>query len=261
MNDTFTQTYLTKSLAVIAQEIQQPSQEGPSESSQLADLLSRYSKSLRRALFLGLAGDGLPVLLDLSDPFPGPLLVTGDAAAARTALLKLIARGIDLTHSTSAVEYAVLSAHINDWKSFPAGTNSNGLFSIREPAAHQFIHSLVKWGHQNKGQSLSVVVLIDDLASVLEEAGSFVLDLRWLFSRGPSRRIWPIVALDSSSAPQMSVWLEFFRSRIFGRIIDKELGLILAGDSASILEGLVPANEFALREADAWLRVRIPETE
>ena len=44
------------------------------------------------SLMLGLAEDGLPVLLDLYDPAPGPLLVAGDGGSGKTALLQSLAR-------------------------------------------------------------------------------------------------------------------------------------------------------------------------
>ncbi|NOH04841.1 MAG: hypothetical protein HND47_24175 [Chloroflexi bacterium] len=46
----------------------------PTLNSVLADL----SPLPNEALFLGMADDGLPVLLNLSDPVPGPILITGD---------------------------------------------------------------------------------------------------------------------------------------------------------------------------------------
>lgn len=36
------------------------------------------------ALFMGVASDGLPVLLNLQDPSPGPILVAGDSGVGKT---------------------------------------------------------------------------------------------------------------------------------------------------------------------------------
>ena len=57
----------------------------------LVDSLSELGPMPREALLLGLASDGLPVLLNLHDPHPGPLLITADPGTGKTALLQLIA--------------------------------------------------------------------------------------------------------------------------------------------------------------------------
>ena len=54
----------------------------------LAQTLSKFGKLPNSALFLGIAFDGLPILLNLSDPTPGPILVAGDQASGKRALLQ-----------------------------------------------------------------------------------------------------------------------------------------------------------------------------
>jgi hypothetical protein len=53
----------------------------------LTDSLSELGPLPKEALLLGLAPDGLPVLLNLHDPSPGPLLIAADPGAGKTALL------------------------------------------------------------------------------------------------------------------------------------------------------------------------------
>src|SRR5512139_2827767 len=50
------------------------------------------------ALFLGIASDGLPVLLNLHNPHPGPMLVAGDAGSGKTTFLRTIAHSVAQTH-------------------------------------------------------------------------------------------------------------------------------------------------------------------
>ena len=57
----------------------------------LGDTLAEYAPMPHSALFLGVASDDLPVLLNLHDPVPGPLLVAADAGAGKTRLLQTIA--------------------------------------------------------------------------------------------------------------------------------------------------------------------------
>src|SRR5512135_2671441 len=57
----------------------------------------------RAALFLGVADDRLPVLLNLADPVPGPVLVAGDSGSGKTHLLRLVAEAIGLMHDTDSL--------------------------------------------------------------------------------------------------------------------------------------------------------------
>src|SRR5574339_1325524 len=64
----------------------------------LHTVLEEYGNMPREALFLGVASDDLPVLLNLHDPIPGPILVAADAGAGKTTLLQTIALAAGAMH-------------------------------------------------------------------------------------------------------------------------------------------------------------------
>ena len=84
----------------------------------LEAVLSEIGPLPRQALFLGMAEDGLPVLLNLHDPNPGPMLVIGDAGAGKTAFLQSIARSLVHTHEENDVQFGVVTAHTAEWEQF-----------------------------------------------------------------------------------------------------------------------------------------------
>src|SRR5688572_24370439 len=84
----------------------------------LRTVITDASPLPREAIFLGLAEDGLPVLLNLYDPIAGPLLITGDQASGKTNLLQIIAKAVELTHSPSSVQYAVITQYPDEWANF-----------------------------------------------------------------------------------------------------------------------------------------------
>src|SRR5215211_3140811 len=57
----------------------------------LDEVLADYSPIPYGSLFLGVASDNLPVLLDLHDPVPGPILITADPGTGKTTMLQTIA--------------------------------------------------------------------------------------------------------------------------------------------------------------------------
>jgi hypothetical protein len=227
----------------------------------LKDVIATNTGMPREALFLGLAEDGLPVLLNLYDPVPGPLLLAGDQASGKTRLLQTIARAVELVHAPSEVEFGVITSQINDWDGFEQIQNSAGIYSTQDSTSQDFVHSLVSWAHNNKGEKQSVLLLIDDLESATQLSHETQQDLRWLLLRGPSRRVWPIVTLNAGRAENVRAWLGFFRTRLFGHIQDAQNAEFVTGQRGIRFDDLVPGLQFTLREGKNWLNFWIPTIE
>ena len=85
-----------------------------------------------------------------------------------------------------------------------------------------------------------------------------VQNLRWLLLRGPSRRVWPIITLNSECIRNMEPWLDAFRTRIFGNMQNAKHISQVGAENAN-LETLASGSEFALSEGNHWLRFSIPE--
>jgi hypothetical protein len=218
--------------------------------------LARISPLPPRALFLGMANDGLPVLLDLYDPVPGPILIAGDASSGKTHLLQTIARAVDHLHAPNVVQYGIVTANPDEWKSFYGNGNNAGIYHSDEENTPELIQSLVTWAHNNKGDGQTIILFIDELDAVATLDEQTRQNLRWLLLRGPSRRVWVLAALNANRALDMIEWLEFFRTRLFGSVENMELALALTG--AMKLDHLAARDEFALREGDHLLKFWLP---
>ena len=215
----------------------------------------------REALLLGLASDGLPVLLNLHDPHPGPLLVTSDPGTGKTALLGLIAQAVTEMHIPEDVQFGVISNYPDEWGHLSDYEHCVGIFPTYHDSAVDFLNSLSGWAHANKGSQQSILLLIDDLESMNDLDFDARQTLRWLLLRGPARRVWPIVTLNAERAAQAEDWLEAFRTRLFGQIQDDRAAEHLTGIPRTTLRGLQAGLQFALREGDDWLKFWIPEIE
>jgi len=223
----------------------------------LSQVLAGFGPMPEEALFLGVASDELPVLLNLHDPIPGPLLVVGDPGTGKTALLQIVAQAIERTHEPEKVQFGVLTNHPDEWKGFEEVSNNVGVFPIHHRSSEDFILSLASWAHGNKSSRQSVVLLLDDLEAVTRMDMDAVNNLRWLLLRGPARRVWLIITLSTQNIKSMEAWLGAFHTRILGNVQDANIISKLDAGQAD-LNSLRSGFEFTLREGERWLRFWIP---
>ena len=231
----------------------QPRPASPTMGSTLADI----GPVPREALFLGVASDGLPVLLNLHDPAPGPMLVTGETGSGRTTFLHSIARSLVQTHQPNDLQYGVVTSRLDEWGESGNTPHCAGIFSTNDASAQDLIHSMAAWAHENKKVRQSLLLLVDDLEAIASLDFDALQDFRWLLARGPSRRVWPIITLDAERYGQVLAWIPIFRTRIFGRIKNERVANALGGDKTSALDTLEAPCQFSLRENDAWIRFKL----
>lgn len=224
----------------------------------LSQVLADFGPMPDEALLLGIASDELPVLLNLHDSIPGPLLIIGDSGSGKTALLQIVARAAERMHQAEKLQFGSVTNHPEEWSGFEEVPNNIGTFPAHHRASEDFILSLASWAHGNKSSKQSVLLLLDDLETVSNMDIETVQNLRWLLFRGPTRRVWPIVTLNSHRIQNMEAWLEMFHTRIFGHMQNpnpiNKLGVKFA-DPASLTRG----SEFTMSEGSEWLRFSIPE--
>lgn len=226
----------------------------------LSEVLAEYGPMPAEAMFLGVASDGLPVLLNLHDPVPGPILITGDAGTGKTALLQTIALAAGMMHQPEQVQFGAVTSHPDEWSVLESVPNNVGTFPLNHRSAEDFILSLASWAHGNKSSKQSVLLLLDDLEAVGKLDFDARQNLRWLLLRGPARRVWPIITLNPNRIEHTLQWLEAFRTRVFAPIQDQQVARHLDAESAD-LDSLNIGTQFALREGDHWLRFWVPSIE
>lgn len=258
MNDTNRFSLMIEALTELAEEAQSHQTAPAPGLPDLRSILAEASPLPREALFLGLAEDGLPVLLNLYDPIPGPILIIGDQASGKTALLQMIARAVEFLHLPDDVQSGIITQYPDEWKKFKGNQNTVGIYATTENTTQELLQSLVTWAHNNKGDGQSILLLIDDLEALTKLDQQAEQNLRWLLLRGPSRRVWPIVTMNASRAKDMGSWLEFFRTRLFGFIEEALDTQLVTGRSSDGLNQLTKGSQFAMREGNKLLNFWMP---
>ena len=222
----------------------------------LSNVLHDYTPLPQDALFLGIANDGLPVLLNLNDPIPGPVLIAGDPGSGKTKLLQIIARAID-SHKRENINFIIMTDNAKECEGFEQSVNCEGVLSFHQPLTTNYINSLIDWAHNNKQDKQFILLLVDGLDALAADEGIHQI-FRWLFLRGPARRIWPIVTLNASHTLAVANWLESFRTRLYGRITGDQVGELLIGPSDYIFHDLIAGAQFTMRENKNWLPFWLP---
>jgi hypothetical protein len=223
----------------------------------LSEVLASYSPMPPAALFLGVASDDLPVLLNLHDPIPGPILITADPGAGKTTMLQTVALAAGAIHQPEDLQFGVLTNHPDEWSEIEDIPNNVGVFPLYNQSAEDFILSLASWAHDNKTSQQSVLLLLDDLEAASNLDFDARQNLRWLLLRGPARRVWPIITLNPNRMENIMPWLDAFHTRIFGTMKNPRHVKQLEAVSAE-LGSLQSGSHFTLREGDSWLRFWIP---
>jgi hypothetical protein len=223
----------------------------------MSEVLNEFGPLPPEALFLGVASDGLPVLLNLHDPVPGPILIAGDSGTGKTALLQSIAAAAGKTHQSEELQFGALTSHLDEWSVLDGIPNNVGIFSLFDRSSEDFILSLASWAHGNKTSQQSVLLLLDDLEIASNLDFDARQNLRWLLLRGPARRVWPIITLNPSRMENILPWLDAFHTRVFGTIQDPQHAQKLDAERTE-LDSLNTGTQFSLRERDYWIRFWIP---
>jgi hypothetical protein len=186
------------------------------------------------------------------------MLVIGEESAGKTAFLRTIGRSLCLTHSESNAQYGVITTQPEEWEQVEKTGHRVGIFDVTQVGAQELVQSLASWAHSNRNTTQSVLILIDDLEAMVRMESDALQQFRWLLLRGPARRVWPIVTLRAEHYGEVLLWLENFRTRIFGRLTNPHISQALGGDQKAGLEQLDPSTQFTLRENDGWLRFWLP---
>jgi len=227
----------------------------------LRDVLEQFTPLPADALFIGVAEDGLPVLLNLSDPAPGPILVTSDSGCGKTNLLRLLAHTTDILQDPGDLQFGVITAFPDEWSSLENSPNSLGIWPVFHETASELLSMLVSWaGRYRRGRQV-VLLLLDDLSRVTGMDAGATEDLTWLLLNGPGRGIWPVATLNSSAVADLSSWTRYFRTRIFGHVGQSQLAGASTGNPECDLESLFPGIQFTLQRQRDWLDFWIPSVD
>ena len=99
-----------------------------------------------------------------------------------------------------------------------------------------------------------IILLFDGLDAVQQLPATAQSSLANLLMHGPHALIWPVVTVNASLALELSYWLSFFRTRLYGQILHQPTARSLTSLPGAPLGNLAAPNQFCLREKAHWLK-------
>lgn len=209
------------------------------------------------SLLLGLAEDGLPLLLDLYDPSPGPLLVAGDGGSGKTAVLQSLARASGL-QDPGDIQFSVLTPFPEEWIALQGLPNTLGIWPSHHTSACDFLSQLVNWTEALPETHQVVLLLIDGFELLLDGRFQSQHNLRWLLMYGAERQVWPVVTVNPGRLSHIQTWLEYFHTYIFGQVKSSHNARLLLDNPEIDLASLIPGTQFGLSQTNCWLKFLLP---
>ena len=150
---------------------------------------------------LGICEDGLPLILDLNDPNPGAILISGRSHTGKTQLLRSILVSACSSNSVEQLYFYLISPDPGSHIDLRNLDQCYGVFSAYDKSACELIVDLSGLVEQRKsGRHLGVkcILAIDNLYEFIKHQDFEVINhLKWLSQFGANNGIWMISTIET----------------------------------------------------------------
>ena len=211
------------------------------------------------SIILGVCEDGLPFLLDLSNPAPGSLLIAGDPSSGMSRLLKTTLLSLVGLNYPDQVTFHMITRAPEKFSDLEETDHCQQILHLDHPGVGELIEELagtIEQRRQNWRQDPVIVLVMDDLAACIGALNQHDFGrLYGLIKHGPRARVWTIAALSTEKTEEIEPrFLSAFRTRVIGSIENRELAGYLSGNDEIPLQELEGAHQFCLFSRNEWLR-------
>jgi hypothetical protein len=218
-----------------------------------------------QALLVGACEDGLPFLLDLSDPQGGPVLVSADAGCGKTRqLMVMVESGMRLS-TPRRLQVAVVTANPDEWRDLFVQPQYSrhllGCCAWNDPLAADLLAYLLQLcedRHAGKRLGADVLLALDDLSPLEKLPLQAQSAAQRLLQDGPQVGIWVLAAWRAETAARKPFWTDLFRTRLLGKISADASAQKLAVFEVNLLDRLIPGAEFCAWVDGIWTRYQVP---
>lgn len=249
-----------------------PSRQISRQSQRLAPLLDSVLARLNPipafSMLLGVCEDQLPLLLDLTNPTPGAILIVSDVQYGNTLLLKSVLTSACQLNAPSQVQVHALTLHKGDFANLHGMPQFASQISPRGRDAQLLIGDLcdlVEARQNGSGRGAAHILAIDGLDLILQQfnqrsaSGDAFADFLWLLEEGPQHQIWPVVTLGSKYLDaEMLEIIDHFGTIVIGRVASMQIIEHLTGSRLLDTSGFLPGIDAVVRSSEGFIKFQIP---
>lgn len=201
------------------------------------------------SLLLGLCEDGLPLVLDLTDPLPGPFLIAGDDQAANSSLLYSILTAAYLSNTEAEVNLHLISPDADELYELHKQPSFRIGFRPERPEVEIVLEELVNLVHQrlDSGELQPIQILaIDQLDRLLNRLSPQGLtNFHWLLGHSSQAGLWLFAAIQSIGVKKSHFnILEHFPSRMVGQMKFPRLARFFSGVGRGELDDMLDEGQY-----------------
>lgn len=232
----------------------------------LADLVEESGPLSLYSLILGTCEDGLPFLLDLTNPAPGSILIGGDAGSGKGELLYSLLTSAVLLNAPDLVHFNLISPDLDRFAGISYTEHCQDAAEPDSLTAADLLaelHALSEHRRRGGPEGPAIVMAIYNLAACLGAMDEASFEhLYKLTKHGPRARIWVIATLNSGDLDAIDPrLLDAFRTRVLGRTASDADTVYLAGDAWAPAGDLEAGQQFCVPFGDEWIRFWLAEAE
>lgn len=201
----------------------------------LREILENFRPMPEEAVMLGMADDGLPVLINAKDSHTPNIIIWDKLARQGLLILKVIVEYVFrfrklVSFKPTEVEFVVLTLHSEDWgelNEYGMGMRGNtsciGIIPFSSALANKVIRGLAKWIHEpHQSSKHPVIVLVDGLEHLSKMDRDFKTDFRYILTKGRKKNVYVVGTASKKNFAKVQEWLDGFGAEIYGGDVDTD---------------------------------------
>lgn len=212
---------------------------------------------------LGICDDGLPVLLDFTDPMPGSVLVAGTHLPGSRQLLQLALSSTLRRTVSHDLDILVVSQDPSAWQAVNKYTGRHHLeilpiYDRISGAAILHLSRMLEQRMNGRSRGETILLFIEDVHSVDQLDLDVQVNLQWLIDQGPQYGIWSLAGMSAKGVEKIDSFVASFRTRILGHVDEPGLSARLANVRSIDTTYFHPSQQFCVRVKQNWMNFWLP---
>ncbi len=229
----------------------------------LQAVLKDLSPLPQYTVFLGICEDGLPLLMNLSNPSAGSILVIGDQAFANKSLVRSLLASMIALIPPDQAQITLVSPGLAGCEVITRDESGFPTLGSRPEEVSDLIWKYTAlteerlYGHRHGPVKVLVIDGLESLILHLDQAGLEHLD--WLVLHGPRCGVWVVASQDLERVKFFDDHLvHAFGTRLLGPIGSPQLATYLSGTQPEVLASLIPGVQFCVVMEEEVVKFWLP---